>query len=650
VRLLLPLYRWVLLLLVLVSGFIAQAQPEPIKFGQLDPQLLTAAPFAADSAAEAVVLCDYGTATIVGGDQVRFDRITRIKILKKLGFDWAKVEVLLHHDLANNTEQLSNLRGVTYNLVNGQLTQDALAATGIFVDKVSDFYSRHKFALPKVREGSVVEFSYSISSDYLGNFHGWQFQRRIPVRWSEFRATIPASLVYKIFLQQTQPLAMDEKPDPKSASPYFRWAMRDVPAFHSEPFMTTEADYIDELSFELSRYNGTDYTKSWAQIDEHIIRLWQQEPQLTLQSLLKADLAQLPRPTANNALQRLAAVRSQVCAAVKCTGKPELLASGSLRKTYRETHLGNVADVNLVLIAALRVAGFTANPVLLSTRSHGRVRTALPQISQFNYVAAHVQLPDGQDLVLDATDPLLPYDLLPERCLNQQGRLVAEKGGTSRWLEIKPRHRHTHLQRVQLRLDPTGVLSGDIHEEFAGYAGARERDDLRDAGEQKYWQQLARVRADFTLTGQDIANRDSVHLPLALNYAFTLPSAHSQPLDAIYLSPLRDFSAHTNPFRAETRSYPVDFGTAREDILLLTLTLPAGYELAELPKPQTLVLPDNGGRFVCSVTSTGSVVQLISRLTLHKPQYAAAEYGQLREFYRRLREKQAEKLVIKKKV
>ena len=40
-----------LLLSALLASATAQAQPEPIKFGQLDPADLTAAPFVADSAA-----------------------------------------------------------------------------------------------------------------------------------------------------------------------------------------------------------------------------------------------------------------------------------------------------------------------------------------------------------------------------------------------------------------------------------------------------------------------------------------------------------------------------------------------------------------------------------------------------------------------
>lgn len=81
---------------------------------------------------------------------------------------------------------------------------------------------------------------------------------------------------------------------------------------------------------------------------------------------------------------------------------------------------------------------------------------------------------------------------------------------------------------------------------------------------------------------------------------------------------------------------------------MITLTLPAGYA-AELPKPATISLPDQGGRFVYAASSpTPGTVQLVSRLTLDKPVYGAEEYAALREFYRLALAKQAEALVIKK--
>ena len=96
--------------------------------------------------------------------------------------------------------------------------------------------------------------------------------------------------------------------------------------------------------------------------------------------------------------------------------------------------------------------------------------------------------------------------------------------------------------------------------------------------------------------------------------------------------------------------FSVDFGAPQEEMLVLTLTLPAGYELAELPKAAVVDLPNGGGRFLYSVNATApGTVQLTSRLNLRKSLYGAEEYASLREFYRLMLAKQSEKLVIKKK-
>jgi len=641
---------WVLLCLLLTRP--AQSQPDPITFGQLEPQYLTAAPFAADTAAEAVVLCDYGKSTIVREDaeklQLRFDRVTRIKILKKSGFDWAKVEVLLRHNTPGYAEQVTELRGLTYNLVAGKVTQDKLVASSAFLEKAADQYSLYKFALPNVREGSVIEFSYSLLSDYVLRFRGWEFQTSIPTRWSEYRAVIPLRFNYKMFVQRTQPLAIEEQQNKDGLLPRYRWAMKDVPALRREPYMTTTADYVDELTFELADYSTSGITRTWENIDDFLLTHEDFGRQLSQTGFLKTEVARLPAATADNARQRLAATRNLIIKNVKFTGEPDMLVNEPLRRSYQETHQGSAATVNLLLVAALRAAGFVANPVLLSTRSHGKVQLNTPQLTQFNYVVAHVKLPDGEELLLDATNPQLPYDLLPEQCLNQQGRLLGERAGTSRWVAVKPRHRHIHLQRVQLQMTATGAFSGEAHEEYAGYAGAGAREELSRDGEKKFIQTLSYEHPTFSITKAVVANRDSAQLPLSVDYNFAQAAESAKTFDVIYLSPLRDFGLVHNPFRSESRLYPVDFGMAREETLLVTLTLPPGYALAAVPKSKAVDLPDNGGRFACSVTATGNTVQLTSRLTLRKPVYAAAEYVQLRELYRQLMEKQAEKLELRK--
>ena len=189
-----------------------------------------------------------------------------------------------------------------------------------------------------------------------------------------------------------------------------------------------------------------------------------------------------------------------------------------------------------------------------------------------------------------------------------------------------------------------------MHQEHGGYASVAARKELATLGEKKYFAGLTTQHSGWTVPKFTVGERENVAKPLTLDYEFTQPADDNATAGTLYLSPLREFSSEQNPFRHDDRLFPVDFGAAQDETTMVTLTLPAGYELAETPKPTVVELPNRGGRFLYSVsTITPGTVQLTSRLNLQKPAYAAEEYAQLREFYRLMLQKQGEKLVIKKK-
>ncbi len=673
-----------LLTVSLLGALAAQAQTEPIKFGKPDPKDLTAEPFVGDSAAAAVVLCDFGTTNfqyVSNTFKLVSERTTRIKILKKAGYDVATVTVPLFHRNGGE-EKLTSLRGFTYNLVDGKVVKSKMEGANTFVEERDKNWRVRKFTLPDVREGSVIEYGYTVTSDFMFNLQDWSFQRDIPTRWSEFRATIPEYFDYKMLLQGYQPLAVQQKTDNMaqftvtsaggfSGSGFnttreagssesitahvnsYQWVMKDVPAFRDEPYMTTSDDYVARLNFQLAgeRFPGEAYRNiagTWEKINTELLIDDDFGAQLGRGSFLKDQLQGLPAKYPDLSA-RAAAVRQVVMAAVRYDGTNRYKTDGSLRKTL-EAHRGTSADANLLLIAALRHAGITAHPLLLSTRDHGRVNQTLPMLDRFNYVVALVPLADGKDLLVDATEPLLPCGVLPERCLNQTGRLVMEKAAEGRWVDLAPSQRFVHYQQINLTLDAQGGLAGKVHEEHGGYSGVDARRELSQLGEKKYFAGLTNKHMGWTLPKFAISHREDVDRPLTVDYEFAQPADDNTTDGTIYLSPLRDFGSEQNPFRHENRQFPVDFGALQDVTTMITLTLPAGYELSETPKPAVVELPDGGGRFLYSVAAaTPGVVQLTSRLSLRKTMYVAEEYANLREFYRLMLQKQGEKLVIKKK-
>jgi hypothetical protein len=658
----------------------APVKPVVIKFGQPGPDDFNAKNFVGDSAAAAVVLYDNGVAHFrLNGTtfQLETERTTRIKILKKAGYDYATVEVPLYHR-DGDEEKITSLKGFTYNEVGGKIEKVKLESGNMFSEDRTKNVRVRKFTLPNVREGAVIEYTYSVTSDFYFNFQPWTFQRDIPTRWSEFRATIPEYFDYKMLMQGYQPLALQTREETgtqftasarvqkgdlggshsatetetlQARATTYHWAMQDVPALRDEPYMTTMRDYVARIDFQLAgeRFPGQAYQSisgSWTKINS-LLRTSSEFGGLIdragfLDAAIKPLVAQYPDPAA-----RAAAVRDLVVKAVKYDGTNRYWASGPLKRSY-ELHRGTAADVNLLLIAALREAGLPAEPVLLSTRSHGRVNEQFPMLDQFNYVIGVLPLADNKELLLDATEPLLPCGILPSRCLNQIGRLIPTKEVEGRWVNLAPNQRHSHYQDIKLTVDAQGNLSGQVREEHGGYAGAAVREKIQQVGEKKYVTELVSRHNNWEVPTYKFNAVELLNQSVALNYELRQPASTPGTAQEIYLTPLATFGETQSPFRHEHRTYPVDFGALTQEVIVITLTLPAGYT-AELPKPATIALPDNGGRYLYSATSSApGTVQLISRLTFDKPVYGAEEYGSLREFYRLVLAKQAEALVLKK--
>jgi hypothetical protein len=289
--------------------------------------------------------------------------------------------------------------------------------------------------------------------------------------------------------------------------------------------------------------------------------------------------------------------------------------------------------------------------VLLSTRDHGRIDKQFPLLSKFNYVVALVPLADGKELLVDATEPLLPCGVLPERCLNQTGRLIpADKNAEGRWVDLAPTLRHVRFRQIALTLDAQGGLKGKAHEERGGYSAADGRETLAAEGEKKFLAGVANRHEGWTVAKLALGQVEDVSKPLTLDYEFSQPAEDNATAGTFYLSPLQHFSSEQNPFRRESRSYAVDMGVPEEETVMVVLTLPTGYELAEVPKPAVVDLPNGGGRFIYSVTaSTPGLVQLTSRLSLRNTVYPAEQYAGLRELYRIMLARHSEKLIIQKK-
>jgi len=670
--------RLIGLVVVLVTSINLFAQKDPVKFGDIPMEDLQMKVYDKDSSASAVVLADYGQSSIgyqnEKGFVINYERIVRIKILTKDGLDWGSFRFLLYRADSGDKEKLSGLKGVTYNLENGKVVETKLKDDGIFKDKLDDHHDEVKVTLPNVKEGSVIEITYRILSDFLFNFQDWSFQSRIPVRLSEYRAKIPEYFVYEKYLQGYVPLAVndavkgtgswtvvfrDDDPrrmgDSKLSSEKFdftetkfRWVAEHVPAFRTEPYMTTYEDYVSKINFELALTNiPGNHEKRYMGTWEDINRMYADDERYGLQVTGNDYL----RKTVNELLTGVTSTDEKIGILHQYVRNNFLwdektrryITNDNLRKVFDDKK-GNSTEINLVLASMLEKAGIEVYPVLISTRDNGFVREATPVSSQFNNTICMAR--SGEKVVLlDATRKLLPVGVLPENCLNGKGFVVSKAGYS--WVELKaPKSRETVTLDVTLSGD--GGLKGKITLDFTGYFAEKNRTNYFSKGEGEYVK-MSIPHEHVLVTKSNFENAKELTSTFRETHEVEMSEQATLAGNTIYLTPLAMWRISENPFKLEKREYPVDFGSPFDKVHSVKIVIPDGYVVEELPQSKAIALPNGMAKFLFNTSQLGNTINVISNFQINRAMYVPQEYDALRELYAQAVAKHAEQIVLKKK-
>lgn len=626
------------------------AQTDPIKFGEIPMEDLQMITYTQDTSAVAVILADFGEARIspYQGKMI-FERHTRIKILKPEGTSWADVKVMLYHSgLAE--ENITGLKAATYNLENGQMVKTEMSKDAVFQEKFNKNFNIKKFTLPNVKVGSVIEYTYKQNSDFIANFPNWQFQYKIPSRLTEYRAFIPSFFVMKRYMQGYLTSQYDTKNVQQGnyTDIRHRWVIESVPAFKPEPFMTSERDYVSKINFALA------YTDFPGQPTKEIMGTWTRLVEIYMGSEAFGKAI-----TGNNFLKKKV---EELTAGVTEPEKKLQIIFDYVKSTLTwneisdteayalkdvfEKKIGSSGDINIALASMLEKAGFVVDPILLSTRDHGFIRTQIPMESQINYVVCSVRL-NNKRIFLDATEKFTPMNMLPERCLNGQGILILSQSNTFEWINLEAMATSKTIIVCDFTLTSSGELKGKITLSRDGYDAHRSRRKFSD-GQEAYIKDLIGSKS-WEIEKSDFQTMEQVEGAAKEVHELTITDHATVSGDLIYINPFIGFNLKDNPFKIDTRLYPVDFGSPFEQSILTKIAIPEGYAADEMPENKIIALPNGLGKYVYSVSVVNSTINCIGRLIVNKALFSQDEYPLLREFYTQFIAKQGEQIVLKKK-
>ena len=641
-------------LILLLTGNQLSAQIKEITFGEIPPEDLEMAVYDADPSADAVILENHAAVNMRSADKllVIAECHVRIKIINTDGLDYANVELPY---ISN--ERIVGLKAAAYNLEDGKVVQSQVDRKSLNFEKTTRYHSTLRFSVPNVRPGTVIEYKYTLESPDIFTLYTIEFQHEIPVRRCRFHVEFPGYFEYK-FLSAGDLSNVRYVKDQRRV--YFgnstvegffgTWTGHDIPAYREEEFSTGSDDYYARIDFELSKisvpgYYFEDVSPTYSKLSEKLFERFDFGGYIEKAGVVRKKALEL-KAAGGSETEILRRIRSWVSGYMMWNGHSDFTASAGMTKVYNDAR-GNAADINLMLLSMLRYAGLQADPVVMSTREHGLLNPFFALQRRFNHVVVMVTA-DGKSHLADATDPLRPFNMLPIECLNGQGWVVSRSGGY--WVNLNNGEHFGESITLDMKLDESGNMSGAALNVYESYDAWRVRKFCSLQGKDTYRDFFQSGNSHLKISDLELENLDKPEEPVIERITLAVRSAGDAGPGIMYLNPVLMGRMESNDFYADERISVIDIACPDIRKYRCTITVPDGWQVAELPQQVLLQLDGGGATFTYSITAEGRRITVDSELNVSTVTYPPDRYNTIRKFYSDIIRKQSEVIVLKKEI
>lgn len=594
-----------------------------------------------DKDAGASVIYDIGDTdffeNVNGGFYTKFTRRLRVKFFNNTNLNFSEISIPIYIG-EESIEEIEEFKATAYNLNNGIIETTTTPKKELLKETYSEKQYNYKVAVAGIKAGSVMDVEYSVVSPFLFSIHNWQFQYEIPVLYSEYKAHTIPFYTYSYIIKGTSKL--DEFSSVVEIEKYesrkvnyqknlYKFVKTKIPAFYSDEYITSENDYLISLDFQLNEITYQDGRKvqiisTWSKLTEDLINDNTNFGGYIrgCKKLAKKILEENNFPHVNNT-QYLENIVEYVKNNYDWNGRQSFYSDVKPSELER-TKKGNASAINLFLLALLREAGISAEPVIISTRDHGKIYSKYPFIHYFNYTILQANV-DGKEYLLDATEKQTYFDQIPSRCINEIG-LVVKKGEES-WITLSSNNLSNDFNSFSYQLNSTSDSLKCIYScSETDYYALRSRIKSKDNPD-KFLEERINNMFDEVISSK-ILEADSSRSFL---YTATGNIRPTKIGKYISIKPFLNTIESNSPFKIKDRTYPVDFVFARKRTFSARIMLPLGAKLSKTP--EGIDINNNNFSLKYEATVNENTIMVNAEYCLKKPVYEPTLYPGLRNMY-----------------
>ena len=594
----------------------------------------------------------------------QYHNVVRIQSTK--GFNYGTVTVNLYKS-SGNEERIDDIVGYTYEMVNGTLVKTKLDKGSIFKRTLNDRWDEVSFALPQVKQGAILEYTYRVESPFW-KIDDLIFQENIPVLSYNAEIKVPEVFKFNTYYQGKHRCNFDSEIKTESfnfaysksgsygtkshktnaatmklAQAIYKFQKNDIPALKEEAFTNNLENYRSSIIFELASTELTkgdkkNYTTSWEKVAQTLNNSDQFGKPLLKTNFLQEEAKRF-RESDLNQKERAHNIYDYVKQNMAWDGDYRSRIDRSLKKAY-ESKSGASAEVNMLLIALLREAGLKADPVLTATKSYKM--PIFPTLEGFNHIIAAVVLNDKR-ILLDATQQYAKPGQLSQNVRNWEGRLIRSDGSSEKINLFVTKHVQEQIM-INATVTDDGEIMGEMRQRLLGENEISFRKKFKPLSPQE---QKALITQNLKLENvSDFELESSFDKYAEVSLKFESSDEVEEIGGKWYVAPLLFLTKTENPFVKENRETPIDFNYPSIERKIINITVPENYALQSQPAPVKLVMDGNLGEYSLNISQQGAIIQISSILQINRPLFPPSDYETIRSFYSQMLEKQKEKIVL----
>jgi hypothetical protein len=504
--------------------------------------------------------------------------------------------------------------------------------------------------IPAADPGNLIGYEYEQEDHPFVLQDIWYFQGAYPTRESHYTVQLPAGWEYKAYW-----LNHSEAAPKQNGNNQWQWVVSGVPGIKDETYMPPHRGVAGQVILSFVPPGGTPGTTfvSWRDMG-----LWYTE------------LTRGRRDASAEMRQKVAALTASATTPVEKMQALARFVQRDIRYVAIElgiggyqphpavdvfTHrYGDCKDKATLMAAMLKEVGIESYYVVINSE-RGAVTLEMPaHMGGFDHAILAIQLPAGTNdpslvalmqhpklgrlLFFDPTDELTAFGKVSGPLQANYGLLVTPDGGELVELPQLATSFNGIIRTAKLALTPTGTLSGEIKEVRVGDRASAQRYALKsvtkDTDKIKPIETLlARSLSSYRLMKASFSNLEQTELPFEFNYSVVADNYAKAAGNLLLVRP-RVVGVKTSDLleTKEPRQYPVVFDGPSRDMDVFEITMPAGYEVDDLPQP---VSADFGfASYHSKAEVSGNVLRYARTFEVKEPSVPLARVEDLKKLYR----------------